>query len=93
MAAYLQELAHRKQADPRIGELLGHGRAGRLGGRAGRQPARVAPRLRPGDEAAGTSLVRRRAELTAQANNVWQESRAASNFSRVRAAPAASSSR
>jgi carboxypeptidase Taq len=80
MAAYLQETAHRKQSDPRIGELLdiaqqGQWEAGPAANlREWRRDYEQATRLPP-------SLVRRRAELTATANNVWQESRAASNFS------------
>jgi carboxypeptidase Taq len=80
MAAYLQETAHRKQSDPRVGELLdvaeqGQWEAGPTANlREWRRDYDQATKLPP-------SLVRRRAELTATANGVWQESRAASNFS------------
>ena len=79
MAAYLQETAHRKQSDPRVGELLDiamqgqwePGPAANL--REWRRDYDQATKLPP-------SLIRHRAELTATANNVWQESRAANNF-------------
>jgi carboxypeptidase Taq len=79
MAAYLQELAHRQQADPRVGELLdiaeeGQWEAGPAANlREWRRDYDQATKLPP-------TLVRRRAELTATANNVWQESRATSDF-------------
>jgi carboxypeptidase Taq len=81
MAAYLQEIAHRKQSDPRIGELLATAEQGQwepgaaANLREWRRDYDQATKLPP-------ALVRRRAELTAQANNVWQESRASSDFSK-----------
>jgi carboxypeptidase Taq len=79
MAAYLQEMAHRKQSDPRIGELLSSAEQGQwepgpaANLREWRRDYDQATKLPPG-------LVRRRAELTAAANNVWQESRASNSF-------------
>ena len=79
MTGYLQEFAHRKQADPRIGELLDAAEQGSW-------PAGPAANLREWrrDYEQGTrlphALVRRRAELTAQANSVWQEARANNRF-------------
>jgi carboxypeptidase Taq len=80
MAAYLQEMAHRKQSDPRIGELLSAAEQGQW--EAG-PAANLREWRRDYDQATKlpAGLVRRRAELAAAANNVWQESRAASNFS------------
>lgn len=79
MAAYLQELAHRKLADPRVGELLDSaeqsqwptGPTANL--REWRRAYEQATKLPHG-------LVRRRAELTAAANNIWQEARANNRF-------------
>lgn len=79
MSAYLQELAHHKQSDPRVGELLS------IAGQGQWEPgpaANLREWRRDYDQATKLppSLVRRRAELTATANNVWQESRAANDF-------------
>ena len=79
MAGYLQELAHRKQADPRIGELLD---AAEQGNWAAGSAANLREWRRDYEQATKLphALVRRRAELTAQANNVWQEARANNRF-------------
>ena len=55
MLSYLAQEMHRKSTDPRIGELLAAAEQGQCLPGASRQPARVAPRLRPGDQAAGGS--------------------------------------
>ncbi len=79
MAGYLQEMAHLKQADPRLGELLDLADQGQW-------PAGPAANLREWrrDYEQATKLpnelIRRRAELTAAANNVWQEARANDRF-------------
>jgi carboxypeptidase Taq len=79
MAGYLHELAHRKQSEPGIGELLDAAEQREW-------PAGPAANLRewrrdyeqmiklPHD------LVRRRAELTAKANDAWQAARANNHF-------------
>ncbi len=80
MATYLQDLAHRKQADPRIGELLDVAEQGAWaeGPAANLREWRRDYEL---DRKLPHDLVRRRAELTATANNMWQEARANNRFS------------
>ena len=79
MTTYLQELLHRKQADPRLGELLETAEQGNWAAepaanlREWRRDYDPASRLPP-------ALVRRRGELTARANIVWQEARANNRF-------------
>ncbi len=79
MQAYLAELGHRRATDPRIGELLAEAEQGDW-------PAGPAANLREWRRAYDQAtklpeaLVRRRAELTATANKVWQDARSQNDF-------------
>jgi carboxypeptidase Taq len=79
MLSYLAQEMHRKATDPRIGELLAAAEQGQ--GMPG-QAANLREWRRAYDQATKlpTDLVRRRAELTAKANAVWQEARAKNGF-------------
>ena len=78
MLSYLAQEMHRKSTDPWIGELLAAAEQGQC------MPAQAANlrRRRAYDQATKlpADLVRRRAELTAKANAVWQEARAKNDF-------------
>lgn len=79
MQAFLAELGHRKATDPRIGELLAQAEQGDW-------PAEPAANLREWRRSYDLAtklpeaLVRRRAELTATANQVWQDARRNNDF-------------
>ena len=79
MLSYLAQEMHRKSTDPRIGELLAEAEQGQ--GTPG-QAANLREWRRAFDQATKlpADLVRRRAELTAKANAVWQEARAKNDF-------------
>jgi carboxypeptidase Taq len=79
MLSYLAQETHRKATDPRVGELLAAAEQGQ--GTAG-QAANLREWRRAYDQATKlpADLVRRRAELTAKSNAVWQEARAKNDF-------------
>jgi len=79
MLSYLAQEMHRKSTDPRIGELLA---AAEQGQGTPEQAANLREWRRTYDQATKlpADLVRRRAELTAKSNAVWQEARVKSDF-------------
>ena len=79
MLSYLAQEMHRKSTDPRIGELLAAAEQGQC---LPAQAANLREWRRAYDQATRlpADLVRRRAELTAKANAVWQEARAKNDF-------------
>ena len=79
MLSYLAQEMHRKSTDPRIGELLAAAEQGQC---LPAQAANLREWRRAYDQATKlpADLVRRRAELTAKANAVWQEARAKNDF-------------
>ena len=79
MLSYLAQEMHRKSTDPRIGELLAAAEQGQW---PPAQAANLREWRRAYDQATKlpADLVRRRAELTAKANAVWQEARAKNDF-------------
>ena len=79
MLSYLAQELHRKSTDPRIGELLAEAEQGQW---TPGQAANLREWRRAYDQASKlpADLVRRRAELTAKANTIWQEARAKNDF-------------
>ncbi|MCX6031157.1 MAG: carboxypeptidase M32 [Chloroflexi bacterium] len=79
MLAYLAQLIHEKATDPRLGELLSTAEQGRweVGPAANLREWR---RAYDQEIRLPTELVRRRAELTAKGNQIWQEARANNDF-------------
>jgi carboxypeptidase Taq len=79
MLSYLAQELHRKTTDPRVGELLADAAQGQW---TPAQAANLREWRREYDQATKIpeDLVRRRAELTAKANAVWQEARAGNAF-------------
>jgi carboxypeptidase Taq len=79
MLAYLAQELHRKSTDPRLGELLAEAEQGQW---TPGQAANLREWRRAYDQASKlpADLVRRRAELTAKANAIWQEARAKNDF-------------
>ena len=75
MLSYLAQEMHRKSTDPRIGELLAAAEQGQC---LPAQAANLREWRHAYDQATKlpADLVRRRAELTAKANAVWQEASA-----------------
>jgi carboxypeptidase Taq len=79
MLSYLAQELHRKTTNPRVGELLAEAAQGQW---TPAQAANLREWRRDYDQATKIpeDLVRRRAELTAKANAVWQEARAGNAF-------------
>ena len=79
MLSYLAQEMHHKSTDPRLGELLAAAEQGQW---SPGQAANLREWRRAYDQATKlpADLVRRRAELTARANAVWQEARANDDF-------------